>query len=567
MLCSSFDRDGLWRAATLRTVSAAMFAVCSLAGEAPLCAEPPASRSSEPQSQASEASAAEGESLSLFDFVDQQIRQGWSDNEVSPSAEANDAEWLRRVYLDIVGHIPPAKEVLRFQKDRDKLKRTRSIDRLLEEADYVRNWTTIWTNLSIGRQTPRRVSRVGMQNFFHEAFANNRPWNDIIYDLISAEGHFEKNGAVNFLLAQMTNRDNAVQATAKTTRLLLGIQVQCTQCHNHPFNDWKQNQFWEINSFFQQARRIDHRRTDPKTGRMVDDYSELARREFSGPVYFEKRNGLMEVAFPRIFETTVDDTGKTNRRTELARLTVDGPEPLIASAMVNRMWGHFFGYGFTNPVDDMGPHKAPSHPELLDRLTAEFVQSGYDLKQLIRWITNSRAYQLTSEIDRKNKSDDPAAGTSPLFSRMYVKRMNAEQVFDSLKIATSDGRSVRSDWGVSDAQRRQWLQQFVTTFGTDENDESTTFDGTIPQALMMMNGPLITNAIRTDEGSLLYDVLSSRASDGRRVRRLFVTTLGRAPSRRESRRLSQLVRGRDRTAAFQDLLWALLNSNEFIMNH
>ncbi|MCH7688839.1 MAG: DUF1549 domain-containing protein, partial [Planctomycetes bacterium] len=302
----------------------------------------------------------------LVNDINKQIRSGWKDNEVTPSQRADDSEWLRRVYLDIVGHIPPFEVVETFlaEKDKHKTKRAKLIDRLLDDPDYVRNWTTIWTNLSIGRQTPRRVSRVGMQKFFREAFAKNRPWNDVVYDLVTAEGHFEENGAVNYLLAQMTMRDEAVQATAKTTRLFMGIQVQCTQCHNHPFNDWKQNQFWEFNSFFRQARRVNHRKLDPISGRQVDDYSELVKSDFSGPVYFEKRNAVMEVAYPKFFGAGITKNEETDRRVKLAKLMTQEDQPYIARAMVNRMWGHFFGYGFTRPVDDMGPQNPASHPEL-----------------------------------------------------------------------------------------------------------------------------------------------------------------------------------------------------------
>ncbi len=254
-----------------------------------------------------------GASDIVVDFVDEKIRQGWDDNEIQPSEVAEDEEWIRRVYLDIVGHIPPAEEVEAFVADKDKAKRSKLIDKLLDDPAYVRNWTTIWTNLSIGRQTPRRVSRVGMMKFYREAFAKNRPWKDIVFDIIAAEGHYEENGAVNFMLAQMTMADEQVQATAKATKLFLGMQVQCTQCHNHPFNDWKQDQFWQFNSFFRQARKIDHRKYNPKTGRQEDDYSELVLGEFSGPVYFEKRNGLMQVAFPTYFDKKVSEEEGVNR--------------------------------------------------------------------------------------------------------------------------------------------------------------------------------------------------------------------------------------------------------------
>ncbi|MEO1998061.1 MAG: DUF1549 domain-containing protein, partial [Planctomycetaceae bacterium] len=205
-----------------------------------------------------------GSSDVLIEFIDAQIRQSWTDNEVTPSEVAEDTEWLRRVYLDIVGHIPPQEALTQFLADRDPAKRSKIIDALLDHPDYVRNWTTVWANNLIGRRTPRRVSRSGLQKFLRQAFGKNRPWNDVVFDLVTGEGHFESEGAVNFMLAQMQNNDDGVQATAKTTRLFMGIQVQCTQCHNHPFNDWKQDQFWQFNSFFRQLRKVDHRKYDPK---------------------------------------------------------------------------------------------------------------------------------------------------------------------------------------------------------------------------------------------------------------------------------------------------------------
>ncbi|HLQ43180.1 MAG TPA: DUF1549 domain-containing protein, partial [Planctomycetaceae bacterium] len=208
-----------------------------------------------------------GSSDVLLAFINEQIRQSWTDNEVEPSEVAGDGEWIRRVYLDIVGHVPPLEEIDKFLADKDKAKRSKLIDKLLDDPAYVRHLTTVWTNLTIGQQTPQRVSRKGMQKFLREAFAKNRPWNEVVIDIVSAEGNFEENGAVNYLLAQMQMPDNGVQATAKTTRLFMGMQVQCTQCHNHPFNDWQQRQFWEFNNFFQQIQKQEHQKYDMKTGR------------------------------------------------------------------------------------------------------------------------------------------------------------------------------------------------------------------------------------------------------------------------------------------------------------
>lgn len=540
------------------SLAAAFFAVCVTVDLRPAAG----------QEAAEKPSFTTGSSDVLIDFINQRIRQGWTDNEVEPSDVASDEEWLRRVYLDIVGHIPPIDVVEAFLEDRDPAKRSKMIDQLLDDPAYVRNWTTIWTNLTIGRQTPRRVSRTGMQQFFREAFSKNRPWNEVVFDIVTGEGHFEENGEVNYLLAQMQLNDEGVQATAKTTRLFMGMQVQCTQCHNHPFNDWKQAQFWEFNSFFRQMAKKDHRKYDPETGRMVDDYSELIRNEFTGPVYYEKRSGLMQVAYPKYFDITVDPDADVDRRKELGKLMTEGDQPLIARAIVNRMWGHYFGYGFTRPVDDMGPHNPPSHPQLLDRLTEEFVKSRYDLKQLTRWICNSEAYNLTSQFGRGNEIDNPAAGETPLFSHMYVKAMEAEQLYDSLIVATNAHQSGRANWDAQQQQRREWMQQFVRAFGTDENDEVTSFNGTIPQALMLMNGPLIDAATSAEKGSYLHSVLSDRGADAQKIQTLYLAALGRRPSRTEMAKAIKAFRSTpDKLTLYQDLYWALLNSNEFIFNH
>jgi hypothetical protein len=216
----------------------------------------------------------------------------------------------------------------------------------------------------------------------------------------------------------------------------------------------------------------------------------------------------------------------------------------------------------------MGPHKPPSHPELLDRLSQEFVKSGYDLKKLIRWICDSEAYSLTSRAGKKNAVDDPARGHVPLFSRVYSKPLEAEQLYDSLLMATTAQNSGETNWTDAQKQRDEWLQQFIIAFGTDENDEASTFNGTIPQALLMMNGPLIQKAISAEKGSFLYSVLDSDSSDEKKIQRLYLATLSRHPrGRDESAAANLLESDRDKLIGYQDLFWALLNSNEFIINH
>lgn len=522
-------------------------------------------------SQAADETFTTGSSDPLISYINEQVRQAWKDNEVTASDVAEDAEWMRRVYLDVVGHIPTGQEVEAFLRDKDPTKRSKLVDKLLADSGYVRNFTTYWTNTLIGRVTPDKTNRGGLEKFLRESLAKNRPWNEIAFDLIAAEGRFDENGATNYLLAQLQLNPNSeeyvVEATAKTARIFLGLQVQCTQCHNHPFNDWKQNQFWEFNSFFRQMVRVDHEKYNPQTGRMDDDYSELLPRNFQGPVYYETRAGLMLVAYPKYFGTEVDPGDETNRRKEFAKtICHDDPNKMLAKAMVNRMWGHYFAYGFTRPIDDMGPHNPASHPELLDRLTDEFIKSGYDLKQLSRWICNSEAYNLSSKFNSKNEIDNPANGEVPLFSHMYVKPMQVEQLYESLLVATgaeqSDGDSARGN-------RENWVAQFMRIFG-GEDEEPAMFSGTIPQALLMMNGPLVQTAISGDKNSYLTRVLAdaSYKKEPDRIRALYLAALGRLPTSSEMKGLTGMMgRYPDRLSAYQDLYWALLNSNEFIVNH
>jgi len=516
--------------------------------------------------------AAAGAEVPLGEFIDQQIRQGWQDNEIEASASASDEEWVRRIYLDLLGRIPTMEEARKFLADESPRKRSVLTEELLEHEDYVRNFTTVWSNNCIGRGAPQRVSRTGMEKFFREAFAKNRPWNEIVVDIVTASGHYEENGAVNYTLAQMQNADEGVQLTAMTARLFLGLQVQCTQCHNHPFNKWQQDQFWEYNSFFRQVGKIDHRKLDPNTGRMVDDYSEVVWQEFSGPVYYEKRSGVMQVAYPRFQGLEVDPGVGVDRRVEFGKLItqpVDGAPPQIAQAMVNRTWSHFFGYGFTRPVDDMGPHNPASHPDLLERLSREFVTANYDVKELIRWIVSSEAYGLTSQYNDKNKIDDPGAGEVPLFSHMYLKSMQAEQMYDSLIVASNAHKSGRGGWGAQEEQRRIWMQQFVVAFENDENDESTTFNGTIPQALMMMNSELMDKACSVERGSFLFESMSSPGNEAQKIQELYLAALSRNPTKTEIGKVQKMLKsyGNQKLMGYQDLFWALLNSNEFVFIH
>jgi hypothetical protein len=228
------------------------------------------------------------------------------------------------------------------------------------------------------------------------------------------------------------------------------------------------------------------------------------------------------------------------------------------------MWAHFMGRGFVNPVDDLGPHNAPSHPELLDRLAKEFRACGYDIKQLIRWITASRPYQASSI---RTKGSEKEEGQ---FNSMALRPMSPEQLFDSLLVAT---QAHRAGGDGADRKRDDWMRQFLFAFGNDEGDEATSFQGTIPQALMMMNGELMRDALSGKPGSFLADCIEaagkqSRDPEAYMVGQIYLAALSRYPTPREMQQAGRyLASFPDTLGVLQDLFWALLNSNEFILIH
>lgn len=509
------------------------------------------------------------------------FEEQWKAWGLRPSPVEDDGKWCRRVYLDLVGRIPTLAEHNAFVDSREPNKRETLVEKLLEspehQAEYASHWATIWSNLLIGRSggNDRRslISREGMQKYLRDSFASNKRYDAFVYELISATGTTEPgtegfNGATNFLIDKVNEEDGTL-ATSSTSRIFLGLQVQCTQCHNHPFNQWKQQKFWEFNAFFRQARGL--RRFVPGTRDIA--YAELVDQDFPGEsgrpeeaeIYYEERNGLTRVAYPVFVDGTdiarsgyVEDT---NRRTELARLVVESE--YLAKMMVNRTWAHFLGHAFTKPMDDLGPHTMVSHPAVLDYLAEEFRKSSYDQKQLMRWIVLSKPYQLSSKITPQNESDDPAMGETPQFSHFYMRQMSAEQLYQSLVVLGGEAKGSLSE---QQTQRDRWLSQFVVAFGTDEGDEATTFNGSIPQALMLFNGDLVKKAISSKPGTKLGGLVRAGGKYNDKVHTLFEAGLGRRASSTELRLASQLLRasGNKPEQALSDLWWAILNTNEFI---
>ncbi len=510
-------------------------------------------------------------------FINQQLEQAWTENEVQPAPTSTDEEWVRRVHLDLAGRIPTQLETASFLKDHHPDKRSQLVDALIDTQDFARHFAGTWTNLLVGRSRNSNINRDRLLGYLENQFGNNRSWRETVSSLITATGSAEESGPANFLLAHLNNE--AVPATAITARTLLCQQLQCAQCHTHPsIREWGQERFWEFNAFFQQTSVKEETIVDQETGekirlRTLVDSNKLA------PTYYDTLKGVTQIAYPELSGQKIEEQTDRPLRESLADLLTSGDRPQLAKAFINRNWAQFFGYGFTPQVDDMGPHSPVSHPQLLEGLAEAFVKSGYDTHRLIKWICLSEAYQLSSK--GSENIDTPEDGDPALFSRMYVKPLSAEQLFDSLLIASGVSPAEMHRRGQTYAQREEWLQQFFKAVDNEENSEQSTFDGTVPQALMMMNGELVQRAIDPNSGVVFRNVVSDpHTSELSKIRALSLAALSRYPTPEETTAIRNVLRGLVKSQTEQnvppqlavneglrDIYWAYLNSSEFAINH
>jgi len=507
--------------------------------------------------------------------LDDFLATTWDDQGIQPSPTASDYEWLRRVYLTYTGRIPTLQESERFLTDRSPRKYDALIAKMCDDSERSSYLAVVWTNLLIGRTEKRGVNREKLYEYLVDMFEENRPWMQTVDELISASGRNDENGATNFLLAHLNNE--ATPATAVTARLFLGEQISCVQCHDHPFTKgYLQEEYWALNAFFKDVQQ----KSVPLAAAGNTGVRKLAWTLQDKPhdkdrmTYFSTRSGLQKAVLPEYDGTKIERDSGENRRQTLARLLAKDSSHRVARSMVNRMWAHFFGYGFTPQVDDMGAHATVSHPELLDMLTEAFVKSDYDVKRLMVWIGSSRAWRLSSDLTIANDIDQPDRGEIPLFSRVYVRRMSPEQVYESIRVAirSAAGQPI-PDASEYSQHRREWISQFTRSFDTDENDESMEFDGTIAQALVMMNGDEVTTAIRQATRSILGT--SRRPAVSKTLDRVALAMLTRESTEREAaafksrvRQLSSQPGGSNALpVAVEDMMWAYLNSSEFQLIH
>jgi hypothetical protein len=480
---------------------------------------------------------------------------------IPPSELCSDQELVRRVFLDVCGILPPPEETKAFLANPDKDKRARLIDNLLERPEYADFWTLKWADvLRVNRKTIQLKGSHVYQEWLRERIAANAPFDELVRDLLTANGSTFANPPANFYRIA---RDP--QNLAETTvQLFFGIRMQCAKCHNHPFEKWTQDDYYSTAAFFarvKQKKDLVEPGTNPQSPGAEVIYSDR-----TGEVVQPRTGKVMP---PRFMGGAVAELppGK-DRREVLADWLTRADNPFFAKSVVNRIWYHLNGRGIVDPVDDFRDSNPSANDELLDALARDFVAHQFDLKYITRVILNSRTYQLSAQSNDANKDDNK------YFSHAVTKLLSAEQLLDALCTVTEVPEKYA---GLPLGTRAVQLPDgevnhpFLKTFGQPARELACECeresDSNLAQALQLINGPTVNEKLR-NPNNRLGRLLTAKMADGDMLNDLYLATLARAPVEGEAKAaLEHVARASDKRKAWEDVQWALVNSKEFLFRH
>lgn len=498
--------------------------------------------------------------------VDQILAELWQREQIQPVDEAGDLQLLRRAYLDLAGRTPTVTEVRDYSSDTSADRYPKLVERLLASPDHATQMAAVWRSFLIPEGVDLNAfgGREAFEKWLSQRFEKNVPYDQIVRELLLAEGRLSQSGPLLFYSSLKLDAD---QLAARTSRVFLGMRLECAQCHDHPFEPWKQEDFWSYAAFFAQISRPKGMLETASTVMRVQDVER-------GEVMLPETEDVIEPRFLGQSAAAIDQSdpeNKSPRRQRLASWLTGADNPYFARATVNRVWSHMFGRGIVDPVDDFGVNNRPVSPELLDTLASQFIASKFDLKTLIRTIALSRAYRLSSSSSGEAASEGEAEQRLKTFAQMNVKTLTAEQLFDCISVATllnpqdaSNSRYVLNRFGNSD--RDEFLQQFASP-----STSRSEYLAGIPQALMLMNGSMIAEATGEASSGLIQSLEAPFFTDRQRIDVLFMATLSRPAKPEELKLMEEFfpagVSGDRRRAGLADLLWALVNSSEFTLNH
>ncbi len=490
--------------------------------------------------------------------------------EKAQAERISDQAYLRRVSLDLVGAQPGPVDITLFALDTDPEKREAWAESLLADPRYGQNWARYWRDVILARSTDVRGLLVfrSVEEFLTAELNAETSWKGIAQQFITAQGDVQDNGATAIFMVQLGEPEDV---TAEIARLFLGIQIQCAQCHDHPTDRWKREQFHQLTAFLPRTGVRPVRREDTRSYEVVSFNRAGVRRP--GALGQRKLEHFMsdlndptaegKLMTPQFFVTGRKlelGTPDAERRETLANWITADSNPWFARSVVNRLWSELVGEGFYEPVDDMGPDRECSAPETLNWLARQFALQGHDLKWLLATVVATDAYQRESRPRRT----DPAA---PPFAAACPQRLRGDQLFNSLLTALgmSEGSDPAARGGFS-YRNLGVRKQFNDVFGYDPSQRREEITSSVPQALFMMNSPSVNAQIDARASSSpLARLLEEFPGNEDLAVELYLRCLAREPSERELATCQEYVKQTgDRIEAFEDLLWCLINSTEFL---
>ncbi len=505
-------------------------------------------------------------------FIDDHAVAKLKELRIEPSGLSDDAEFLRRVFLDTIGTLPTPAETVAFLADPSADKRATLIDTLLDRPEFTDYWTQFLSDLFQNRKERDHDVRgvKGVRQFhawIRQQVAANKPWDEIARAVLTATGDSAKSPAVGYFIVTVGEHREVEKSEAaeSVAQAFLGTRIGCARCHNHPLEKYTQDDFYHFSAFF---TRIKLERKDSKEAatKLVVSHHDANRNKNPVAVRQPRTNQML---VPQTLDRKSGDVTPTDDpRVKLAAWITAPTNEAFSGAMVNRVWKHFLGVGLVEPVDDLRATNPPSNPALWRALTAAFVTDQFDLRKLVRVILNSRTYQLTSATTANNATD------GRFYSHYYARRLPAEVLLDAMSAATDSPE--RFDGYPLGARAIQLpdpvaVSPFLKMFGSSDRVTACACervgDVTLPQLLSLQNGDWLTYKIQNADNALVR-LLKREPDDAKVTDELFLRTFARRPTAAELKAVTAaLASGDPREVVYRDVFWALLNAKEFVFNH
>jgi hypothetical protein len=518
----------------------------------------------------------------LRDVIASEVRKVWAREKLSSPAPASDATFLRRVFLDLTGIIPTGDEAKAFLDDSDPQRRAKLIDRLLASPRYAIHQADLWDLVYFGRNPPGydASKRDGFHKWLISVFEQNLPYDQIVRNLLKADGNTAEQGSPMYLLQYDRHPEDAAVAVSQT---FLGVQLQCARCHDHPYEPWKQDDFYGLAAFFARLVRVQAGKAENVDKLFVGEMN-TGEVKFTGKASEAKAGKEGIPVKPKFLAAAALDEPdfsaefkdekrpkegepplppKFSRKDKLADWIASSENRLFARAAVNRVWSQYMGRGLVHPVDNMSESNSPSHPELLERMSIEFVAHKFDLKWLIREIVSSDAYQLA-------ETGGVAEAQPQWFQRARVRPLSAEELLESWRVATGYDAWIEASGKKKEGGRFYGVTwDYIRRFFGEPNNGVGDFQGGLHEHLYLNNGE-IGRLMTLEKGSFLESLTKPDEPVESRVERLFLATLSRRPDTDERTRFAEFLTPADRQKipdAVREATWVLLTCSEFRFNH